>query len=315
MNMKKLIRNTGAALFVGSVGWYWVYQNVFGRMKEKDDLENAVFLGEQYAPYEAMIRSGIEKARELKFQRIFIEARDETTLSGKYYHVKDGAPVILFFHGYHGNALRDGNGILLYTQEAGYNVLLVDQRGHGKSGGKAITFGVKERYDCLDWISYMNRRFGEETPIILAGISMGASTVLMTADMGLPANVKGILADCPFSSPREIIREVIGQMKLPVDITYGAVRLGGKVFGGFDVEDHSAVEAMKNCQIPVLFIHGDADFFVPGKMSQDCYDACISDTKRLVFVEGAAHGMSYCVDNKLYQKEVNDFLCKVVTIQ
>lgn len=308
MNIKKVIANIGAGLSVGGIGLYWIYRNVFGRVNEKDNLENAMFQGKQYEPYEDMIRDGMEKAGKMQFQRIFIEARDEITLSGKYYHMKDQAPVILFFHGYHGNALRDGNGILQYAGEMGYNVLLADQRGHGKSGGKAITFGIKERFDCMDWINYMNRRFGEETPIILAGISMGASTILMTADMGLPANVKGILADCPFSSPKDILKEVIKQMKFPVDITYAAVRLGGKIFGGFDVEEHSAVDAMRNCQIPVLFIHGDEDYFVPGQMSQDCYDACISDRKRLVFVKGAAHGMSYCVDSELYLKEVGDFL-------
>lgn len=310
--MKKMFRNVGAVLSVGGVGVYTVYKMVFGRTKKNDGLEDEILKGKQYEPYEETIKKGMEKAGKLPFQRIFIESTDGITLAGKYYHVKDGAPLILFFHGYRGSALRDGNGILLYAQKAGYNALLADQRCHGKSGGRAITFGIKERYDCMDWIRYANRRFGERTPIILAGISMGASTVLMTADLGLPVNVKGIMADCPYSAPKEILKEVMKQMKFPVNVTYTAVRLGAKIFGGFDIEEHSAIEAMRNCSLPILFIHGDEDYFVPCKMSQECFDACNSQEKKLVFVKGAAHGMSFCVDGELYEKEMEEFLKRIL---
>ena len=289
------MRNLGAILAVGGVGVYSAYKMTFGKCKRVDGAQVDV--------------SHVEK---IPFQRIFIESRDEITLAGKYYHFREHAPLILFFHGYHGTALRDGNGILSYAKNNGYNILLVDQRAHGKSGGRCITFGIKERYDCLDWIRYANRRFGDHTPIILAGISMGASTVLMASDLGLPANVKGIMADCPYSEPKEILKKVMIQMKYPVNVTYTAVRLGGKFFGKFDIEEHSALESMKNCYVPVLFIHGDEDELVPYEMSKDCYEACVSSEKRHVVVKGAAHGMSYCVDKALYEKEVEDFLNKVV---
>ena len=310
--MKKMLRNAGAVLSVGGVGVYTVYKMVFGRNKKNEENNMDFLQGVQYEPYREIVKSGMEKAGKLPFQRIFIESHDGITLAGKYYHVKDGAPLILFFHGYHGSALRDGNGILLYAVNAGYNVLAVDQRGQGKSGGKAITFGIKERYDCMDWIRYINRRFGEKTKIVLAGISMGASTVLMAADLGLPANVKGIMADCPFSEPKEILREVMKQMKFPVTVTYTAVKLGAKLFGGFDLEEYSAIEAMKHCSIPVLFIHGEADYFVPCNMSQKCYEACVSMDKKLVLVKDAAHGMSYCVDGELYKKETDEFLQRIL---
>lgn len=310
--MKKMLRNVGAVLSVGGVGLYTVYKMVFGRVKKNDALEMEMLQGKQYEPFEPIVKNGMEKAGKLPFQRIFIEARDGITLAGKYYHFKDHAPIILFFHGYHGSALRDGNGILLYAQSAGYNALLVDQRGHGKSGGKTITFGIKERYDCMDWIRYANRRFGDRTPIVLAGISMGASTVLMTADLGLPANVKGIMADCPYSAPKEILREVMKQMKFPVNVTYTAVKLSAKIFGGFDIEEYSPLESMANCRIPVLFIHGDEDYFVPCEMSQKCFDACISEDKKRVVVKGAAHGMSFCVDGELYKKEMEAFLNRIL---
>ncbi len=309
--MKKLLRNAGVVLSAGGIGIYAVYRMVFGRIRKDREPDLEIPQGKQYEPYAEIIREGVQNGKKLHFQRIFIESKDGITLAGKYYHVKDDAPILLFFHGYHSGALRDGNGILAYAQKYQYNVLLADQRGHGKSGGTAITFGIRERYDCLDWIRYLNRRFGEETKIVLAGISMGASTVLMSADLGLPANVKGIMADCPYSSPKEIIQEVIKQMKFPIQVTYTTVRLAAKIFGGFDVEEHSAVEAMKNCNIPVLLIHGEEDYFVPCEMSRKCYEACGAQ-KKLVMVEGAPHGMSYCVDRELYENEITEFLHKIL---
>lgn len=309
--MKKMLRNAGILLSAGGVGIYAVYKMVFGRVSKERDLDQEIPHGKQYDPYAEMIREGIENGKKFHFQRIFIESKDGITLAGKYYHVKDGAPLLLFFHGYHSGALRDGNGLLMYAQKMGYNILLADQRGHGKSGGKNITFGIRERYDCLEWIRYLNRRFGEDTKIVLAGISMGASTVLMSADLGLPANVKGIMADCPYSAPKEIIQEVIRQLNFPAQITYATVRLAAKVCGGFDVEEHSAVESMKNCNIPILLIHGDEDYFVPCEMSRKCYEACVAE-KRMVLVEGAPHGMSYCVDQELYEKEITEFLEKIL---
>lgn len=310
--MKKLLRNAGAVAAVGGVGIYTVYKMVFGRTKNQNDYDREIFKGKQYEPYLEMIKNGIEKAGKLSFQRIFIEARDGITLAGKYYHFKDEAPLILFFHGYRGTALRDGNGILLYAEEKGYNVLLADQRCHGKSGGRAITFGIKERYDCMDWIRYANRRFGDKTPIVLAGISMGASTVLMASDLGLPVNVKGIIADCPYSAPKEILREVMKQIKLPVNVTYTAVKLGAKMFGRFDIEEYSVVKSMENCYVPVLFFHGGEDYFVPCRMSEECFDACSSENKKRIVVDGAAHGMSFCVDGELYERELDEFLERIL---
>ena len=120
--------------------------------------------------------------------------------------------------------------------------------------------------------------------------------------------MKGIVADCPYSSPKEILKSVMKQMKFPVNVTYTTVKLGAKIFGGFDVEEYSALEAMKYCKVPVLFFHGEEDYFVPCEMGKACYETCQSEQKRLVIVEGAAHGMSYCVDRDLYERELLAFL-------
>lgn len=312
MKNMKWFRNAGAVLSVGGIGMYGVYRMVFGRNGKKQGLDNEIPPGKQYEPYAEFIKCNVEEAKRIPYRRIFIESRDGLTLAAKYYHGETDAPVILFFHGYRSSALRDGNGILLFAKKHGYHLLMVDQRGHGKSDGRTITFGVKERYDCLDWVRYVNKRFGKDKEIILAGISMGASTVLMASSLGLSENVKGIVADCPYSSPEEILKAVMKQMRFPVNVTYTTVKLAAKIFGGFDIEEFSALEAMKYCKVPLLLIHGDEDYFVPYEMGKACYNVCHSEQKKLVLVKGAPHGMSYCVDGELYEKELIAFLHKVL---
>lgn len=310
--MRKWIRNTGVILSAGGIGVYSVYRMVFGRNRKNPGVENEMPQGKQYDAYADIIQKNYNSALKIPYQQVFIESRDGLTLAANYYHFRDGAPLLLFFHGYHSGPLRDGSGLLLYAKKMNYNLLMVNQRAHGRSDGKTITFGIKERFDCLDWIDYANRRFGKETPIVLAGVSMGAATVLMASSLKLPDNVRGIIADCPYSAPKEILKTVMKDMKFPVHITYATVKLGAKIFGGFDVEEYSALEAVKHCSVPLLLIHGDGDDFVPCEMSRLCYEACAGQEKKLVLVKGAGHAVSYCADTPLYEKELTEFLNKIV---
>ena len=135
---------------------------------------------------------------------------------------------------------------------------------------------------------------------------MGASTVMLAAGNPLPSNVIGVLADCGFHSAKEIIQKVICQMGLPPKLGYPFVKLGARIFGGFDLEEVTAEEAMKKCTLPVIFFHGEDDDFVPCEMSRICYDACASK-KRLVTVSGAGHGLSYAVAPEEYLTALREF--------
>lgn len=308
----KLILGIVAALMAAVTGvLLYCYNLAFRRDEKRVSKEGAVPEGEQYEVFSDVIIKGANNILNAPYEKVTTTSRDGIKLVGRYYHVKDGAPVSIIFHGYRSNIGTDCNGGYYLSVKNGYNVLVVYQRGHRESGGKTITFGVKERYDCLDWISYINERFGEETPILLMGLSMGAATVLMAAGLDLPSNVKGVMADCGFSSPKEILQEVIRKMKYPLRITYFFVRMSAKIFGHFDPEEASAVEALKNAKVPVLIIHGDDDRFVPSKMSRDNYDACAS-AKEILIVPGAGHGLSYCVDAKAYEKAVQNFIENVM---
>lgn len=298
-------------IFTCILALFMVYDACFsGNPKYMGD-ERSLPEGEQYEPYLDVITRCVDKVLEDSYEKIEIESFDGLKLAGKYYHRKAGAPLILFFHGYRCNSLRDGNGIFLYSKTLNYNILLVDQRVHGLSEGKTITFGINERHDVLSWVDYVRKRFSGEQKIILAGLSMGAATVLMTANMQLPANVKGILADCPYSSPKAILKSVIKSMHYPVGIVYFLAKLGAKWIGGFDVEETSAVEAIADSDIPILIIHGDDDRFVPCNMSRECQRAG-KDHVELVVIDGAAHGLSHCVDAKKYEEAVRRFLLRTV---
>ena len=283
-----------------------LYDVIFSSNKHYMGDDDTLPHGEGYNDYHGTITKCVEEVRQVPFEEVQVLSHDGLVLKGKYYHLEDKAPIIMFFHGYRCSAIRDGNGIFLYTRKLGFNVLLADQRAHGNSQGKTITFGVKERYDVRSWVEYFTKRFGTKQKIYLSGLSMGGATVLMASDIGLPKNVIGILADCPYSSPKAILCSVIRQMHFPVKMTYALARLSASWIGQFDVEEASAIEAVRNSQIPTLIIHGDADDFVPCSMSMDCQLAGENHVQ-LVLIKGAAHGMSHCVDTPSYEEAVYAF--------
>lgn len=248
-----------------------------------------------------------------QYTDVYIMSNDKLKLHAYYYHSSDDAPIAIIFHGYKSNGLHDGGGGFKIFREKGYNILIPDQRAHGKSEGHTISFGVNERYDAAQWVRYCSERFGAEREIILTGVSMGAATILMASELELPGNVKGIIADCGYNSPKEIICKVMKtNFHLPPVIFYPLVRLSALLFGGFDPEKSSAEMAVKSSKYPILIIHGEEDTFVPYYMSKAIYDAC-SSKKAYLSIPGADHGISYMVDEKGYRKAVDKFLLENCT--
>ena len=249
----------------------------------------------------------IQRLHELPYEPVTITASDGKQLFGRYYHIADGAPVQIQFHGYRGSALRDFCGGTAFAKKLGHNALVVDQRSHGYSDGNTITFGIRERYDCQSWANYAYQRFGKETPLILSGVSMGAATVLMASDLELPETVCGIVADCPYSAPQDIITKVAGEFGLPRKPAAALCKLGAMLFGHFRVNDSSAIHSVRRTKLPILLLHGEADELVPCHMSRQIYDACGAD-KELQTFPGAGHAMCYLEDPQRYEATVGSFL-------
>ena len=262
-------------------------------------------------PFADVSRGLIDRILSEPFEEVRIVASDGAVLFGKYYHRAEGAPLDIMLHGYKSGPLHDFSGGAPAALDIGHNVLLVDQRGHGASAGKTIAFGIKERYDCLDWISYAEGRFGKDVRITLVGISMGAATVISTAELPLPASVRGIIADCPYSSAEKIIRKTAKELGYPERLVFPFIRLGGLIFGGFDVKETTPLEAAKRARLPLLLIHGTGDDFVPCEMSRELASAW-GGYVRLELFEGAGHGQSYLVDTERYLAVLREFYEKTV---
>lgn len=290
---------------------YISYRLAFYAPKRFDDENFKMPTGEQYEKRRAGISKSVNEMLARPFEPVTITSHDGLTLYARYYHVADNAPLQIQFHGYKSSAILDFCGGSKLAGNLGHNALVVDQRSHGKSTGNCITFGIEERRDCLTWINYALDRFGKDTKIILAGLSMGAATVLMATNLEMPENVVGIMADCPFSSPKAIIRKVCRDMHLPPKLMYPFIKLGARLFGHFDLEECSAVSSVQNTRIPILLIHGEDDRFVPCNMSRKIAKASAAPIT-FITIPDAGHGLSYLVAPKQYEEATIAFIKKVL---
>jgi pimeloyl-ACP methyl ester carboxylesterase len=248
----------------------------------------------------------VREVRAMDHEDIRVTSFDGLTLHGQYFEFAPGAPIELMFHGYRGSAEHDLSGGVQRCFSLGRSALIVDQRCCGKSEGRVITFGIREHRDCLTWIDYATERFGKDRKIVIGGVSMGAATVVMAAGEKLPPNVVCAMADCGYSSTEDILKKVIRQINLPVWLMYPLIRLGGIVYGGFDVKKGSPMEAAKHATVPIVFLHGDADDFVPHDMSVKVHEVCVSP-KKMVTIKGAGHGLAFPVDRKGYVDALREF--------
>ena len=207
-------------------------------------------------------------------------SHDGILLVGHWLPVENAKRIIIAVHGWRAS-WYETFGIVADSWAANdCSVLYIEQRAHDNSGGEYMGFGLIERFDCLDWVSWVNRSVGADLPIYLVGVSMGAATVLMASDLCLPENVHGV---------RGVIASEILRHKIQVGSN-----------------DFSTTEALKNTRIPVLLIHGTGDHFVPVEMTYENYLAC-GGPRRLLIVPGADHGMSYFTDPERYTAAVLAF--------
>ena len=281
------------------------YNNDKKKNNDSDEITLPNF--EMYRTYKNEIIQDIKAARSMNYQEFTIKSFDNLTLYARYFESFKDAPIEIMFHGYRGNGERDLSTGIRRAKLCGRNAFIVDQRAHGKSEGHTISFGINERLDCLEWIKFVINHFGNDVKIVLTGISMGAATVMMASNLDLPSNVIGILADCGYESPKSIICKYITDLKLPAKLFYPFVKFSAKIIGKFDLESISAIDAVKNSKVPIIFIHGTIDSMVPYEHSVNVYNNCLSD-KKLVLIENAEHGVSYMFDPDTYVNELNSFI-------
>ena len=291
---------------------YFCFFRIFLSQRKPSTEEFPIPDGEVYLPHRERMINWMKDMRAMPHTDVSTVSFDGLTLRGKFYEYEKGAPIELMLHGYKGDSERDLCGGVARCFALGHSAFIIDHRASGRSEGKVITFGINESRDARLWIDYITENIDSDAKIILTGISMGASTAMICAGEELPRNIVGVLADCGYTSAKAIIKKVMTDMKLPADILYPFARLGARLFGKFDPDERSPLEAMEKCRLPIIFFHGDTDDYVPHSMSVENYNACTSEHKKLITVKNAGHGLCFVIDSEGYIKELCDFFAPVL---
>ena len=305
--MKFVLFIFGSLLVLMLVSGIYVFVAGCVRRKEIPWLVKEKIDNTPYKKYYKYIQQANQWLIEHDAQDICIINRDGLKLHGLWVPTENARGTVLLAHGYRSTMLLDFGMAFYFYHKQGLNLLIPEQRSHGKSQGVFITFGVKESEDMLEWLKFHNRRHST-LPVILSGLSMGASTVMYLADKQVPPNVCGIVADCGFTSPKEILASVFTKVThLPSAPSLWVTELCARVFARFSLTQCDTRDTLARSHLPILMIHGLEDGFVPCEMTKEGYAACTS-AKQLLLVEGADHGISFLVDKDRYTKMVIDFL-------
>lgn len=256
---------------------------------------------------EEQLDSAAKELRDRKLESVEIVADDGCKLVGHLSGCDNPERILIAVHGWRSSWSRDFGIIADFWRKNRCIVLYIEQRAQGESGGAYIGFGMLEKVDCKKWIEWVIGRYPQPIPIYLAGLSMGASTVLMTGGLTLPKRVHGIMADCGFTSPHAIWKHVAQKnLHLHYGLYAKAVEYFCKKKINCNPRVYSTTESLKMCKVPVLLVHGTADRFVPVEMTYENYLAC-SAPKHLLVVPGAEHGMSYLKDREGYEDAMQSF--------
>ncbi len=266
----------------------------------------------QIAAYKDFVAAGDAFYDSLSKEDVWITSFDGLRLHGTLIRNGDGKKLLIQAHGFRSSAKGSFSGSLPYFYGQGFTILLIDHRAHGKSEGQYITYGVLERVDLRDWVYFATETLGEDIQIVLDGISMGATTVMMASALDLPENVRGLIADSGFTSPYDIFVEVLEHTfhakPFPILPLCG---LMAEMKAGFGFKDATTLDAMAENEIPILFIHGEEDDFVPIEMSEANFAACKGE-KYFVRIPKAKHGCGYLLDREKCEYEMTAFFEKIL---
>lgn len=268
--------------------------------------------GVEWEKYMPTMKERREWMLEQPHEDVWITSHDGLKLHGTYFKGEEGDKAVICFHGYTSEGLNDYGSLSHYYLKHGFRMLLIDERAHGCSEGEHIGFGCMDRLDGERWVKWMVEKAGEDVQIILHGNSMGGATVLMMSGLKLPEQVKGIISDCAFTSMKDVFTHVLHSMyHIPAfPIIQIASWINTKKVG-YGLDDCNSAREVEKAEVPILFIHGDKDVFVPCWMTEEAYKHCASPKTKLI-VEGAGHGESYYKDTEGYERAMDSFIGGVI---
>lgn len=316
MNKKLVVLGTAGVLGAGLIAGEFVhlYMDVMARpLKHRSVL--GLFEGKKKDgepdEFKDFTEEKLKWINQQSTEEIKITSERGDTLAGFLTLAKEKSNVfVVFAHGHHSTHNGDPANFMRYYIEKGFNFLAVDHIAAGESTGKFIGFDYFEHRDCLDWITYLTARFGDDIKIIIHGVSMGGATVCQMADK-VPKQVKLAVADCPYTSALEEYEFVLkkaGIKKSAPAILNGFNGLN-KIFAGFDFKETDVRNAVAHSKIPMLFVDGSADTLIPLEMTKELYSLCAAE-KDILIVDGAEHAQSIAKDEDGYHKKLDEFISK-----
>ena len=260
--------------------------------KERTEEQWAEEMSTRWADYAADMRREMDWFAQQTCEEVSIRSRDGLKLWASYLEAPNARGCMLLMHGFRSWSHFDFSMVLRFYHEHGLSILLVDQRAHGRSEGEYIGYGILERYDCQQWAWYLHAKLGGRVPIFLDGVSMGAATVMMAAELELPRSVVGVIGDCGFNSAWDQIAYCMKMWyHLPafplLHLMDGICRRRA----GFGLRDTTAAASVANSALPLMLLHGTEDEMVPVTCAAEI--AAAKEPLEKVIVEGARHGCSY----------------------
>lgn len=298
--------------FIALAGGFLAAGNYFYEVavarNRKDLIARSDDLAANRAPSRAFSPAFLETAAT---ENVTIRSADGLALHAIFIPAPAGGTrAAILAHGYSADGRTMGGFARFFSEGLGYAVLLPDARGHGKSEGDYIGFGWPDRLDIAAWAAWLEARLGAGAAIVLHGVSMGGATVLMASAEDLPASVRAIVSDCAYTSAEAELSWQLGRMyHLPPWPLLPALGLVTRLRAGYALSKASAIGQVRMARLPILFIHGQDDSFVPFEMVGSLYEACPTG-KELLVVPGAGHGLAYDTDPAGYEARISAFLAK-----
>lgn len=290
-------------------GALYLYQRTMLRHKGEGSTKRTMKMSgtdwESYMPF-------IEKRKEYMLSQphedAYLTSGDGLKLHATYFPREDEKKIVICFHGYTSQGMKDYIALSDFYMKRGYSMLLVDARSHGGSEGTYIGFGCLDRKDALLWMDWIIDRCGEDAQILLHGTSMGAATALMCSGLTLPKQVAGIVSDCAFTSPKHVFTHVLHSMyHLPAFPMIQIADWINRRLAGYGMDECNAAREVKKATVPALLIHGSNDTFVPCRMCGEIYENYAGEKQKLI-IPGATHAESYYKDMETYESTLDEWI-------
>ena len=315
--MKNTLKNTAKLMAAGVAGVAGAYgtccfidELLFNRNLKLPDSINRKIAGCDAGHLGDFLENNLRWLEDYGYERHYIISDSGFKLTGFLFKAKGESDIYLFgAHGYRSYGKKEFSGVAQYYLAKGINVFIPDHVASGESEGTRCTFSYHEVRDCMKWLEYMKESFGKDIKIILHGVSMGSATVVtMGGREDLPENVKMIVADCGFTSAKPFFEHKLEAMGLPTKALIKGVDAAHKRIQGCSFDELCPIEYVKKHTLPILFVHGKNDNLVPAFMAEELYNACTSENKDILIVEGADHAQSYMLGKEEFEAKLDRML-------